>query len=101
MFVFGSALVQLVVDAFYLYQLWCRVVWPDVIFFRCGSVLVQLVVASLSRVQLWLSLLWHVCPWFRIWFSCGSACCGVHFSGSVVVQHGFSCGSYIMHIGVV
>ena len=72
MFVVGQALAQLVVVAFYLVLLRCRVVWPDVILFRCGSVLVQLVVASLSQVQLWLSLVWHGCPWFRIWFSCGS-----------------------------
>ena len=56
MFVVGQALVQLVVVAFYLVQLRCRVVWPDVILFRCGSVLVQLVVASMSQVQLWSSL---------------------------------------------
>ena len=52
MFVVGHALVEFVVVAFYLVQLRCRVVWPDVILFRCGSVLVQLVVASLSQVQM-------------------------------------------------
>ena len=72
MSVVGHALVQLVAVAFYLVQLRCRVVWPDVILFRCGSVLVQRVVASMSQVQLWLSLVWHGCTWFRICFSCGS-----------------------------